>query len=266
MDWKEVSPAGPEWSTEGKVMKSPNGVRTLLGGITDAKATSLTLKDLPEHEVLTVEVELFLVGTWDGSNKKWGNDSMTVTLDGKTVLMDTTFSNCMANNWSGSQHYPEDMTGAGSYNCFTGISHIGELGYKQQWARYEPVQTVPIDSTYKLSFSVPHSADGFTINFQSKATEAGGGSDDQSTQWYGIGKVAVSVDQDEAVDEKEWATLRNNLLNRFIPISNHAFWKMMQHPARFRADLDLLKTASSKQRWWYSRAERLLKVEEGKSE
>lgn len=258
IEWLKEADLSKVWTTQGKVMQSPNGARTLLGGITDEAVTSLSLKGLPEHQVLTLEVELFLVGTWDGSNERWGQDKMTVTLDDKRILMDTTFSNCMSNNWSGSQHYPEDLTGRGCYNCFTGISQIGELGYRQSWARYEPVQTVPIDSTYMLKFSVPHTAEAFTLNFQSEANEQGGGADDQKEQWYGIGNVSVSVHNDEAVDEKLWSTLRSNLLNGFIPISNHAFWEMMQHPTRFRSDLELLKMTSAKKSWWLARAERLL--------
>lgn len=258
VDWKDEKSAGSEWTTEGKLMTSPNQLRRFLGAITDKSATSLKLDNLPEHEVLTIEVELFLVGTWDGSNQRWGNDTMTVTLDDKRVLMNTTFSNCMSNNWSGSQHYPKDMIGSGNYNCFTGISQIGELGYRQSWARYEPVQTVPIDSTYKLKFSVPHTAEAFAINFQSKLNEQDGGADDQEKQWYGIGNVAVTVSNAQIVDEKEWNKLRCNLFNSFIPISNHAFWEMMRYPKRFSSDLNLLKQSSSQQRWWFERAERLL--------
>lgn len=263
VDWKEGDTPGAEWVTKGKVMKSPNGARTFLGGMTDEAATSLHVKDLPEHEVLTLEVELFIVGTWDGSNPKWGPDKLNITLADEYVLLDTTFSNCMANNWTGSQHYPEDMTGRGQYNCFTGISYIGELGYRQQWARYQPVQNVPIDSTYKLKFSVPHTADSFTLNFQSDSNEEQGKADDQKEQWYGIGKVTVSTHKEQTVDEKQWAQLQANLLNSFIPISNHAFWEMMRYPDRFRSDYQLLKATTSTQRWWYHRAERLLmKAEE----
>lgn len=144
-DWEKGKPPGAEWTTSGTVMTSPNGQRTFLGGINDEAATSLTLENLPEHKVLTLEVELFIVGTWDGSNSRWGPDKLNISLEDRFVFMNTTFSNCMANDWTGTQHYPEDMTGVGGYNCFTGISQIGELGYRQKWARYEPVQEVPID-------------------------------------------------------------------------------------------------------------------------
>lgn len=258
VNWEMGKAPGAEWKTTGEVMESPNDARTFLGKITDEAATSLSLENLPEHKVLTVEVELFLVGSWDGSNSTWGPDKMHISMDDGTVLMDTTFSNCMSNNWSGSQHYPEDLTGAGKYNCFTGISYIGELGYRQEWKRYEPIQNVPIDSTYKLKFSVPHTADSFTLSFKSEANEQDGDPDDQEHQWYGIGKVSVSASDDEAVDETEWAGLRTKLFDPFIPISNHAFWEMMRHPTRFRADFELLKMSSPQRKWWYPRAERLL--------
>jgi len=260
VDWKMGKAPGLEWKTSGNVMESPNGARTFLGGITDEKATSLSLKNLPEHKVLTLEVELFLVGSWDGSNSRWGPDKMNISLDDEFVLMNTTFSNCLSNNWTGSQHYPEDMTGAGGYNCFTGISYIGELGYRQEWKRYKPVQNVPIDSTYKLKFSVPHTAEDFTLSFQSEANEQDGSPDDQKDQWYGIGKVTVSTFNEEAVDEKKWAELRTKIFDSFIPISNHAFWEMMRYPSRFRADFELLKMSSPRQQWWYPRAERLLSM------
>ncbi len=260
VDWKMGEVPGAEWKTSGKVMASPNEKRTFLGGMTDEEVTSLSLKDLPEHKVLTVEVELFLVGTWDGSHKTWGPDKMKIALNEQFILLDTSFSNCMANDWTGKQHYPEDLTGAGNYNCFTGISFIGELGYRQQWARYEPVQNVPIDSTYKLKFSVPHNTKALTLSFQSDSTEQDGSPDDQTEQWYGIGKVSVSTFDEEAVDEAEWAKLRSNLFNPFIPISNHAFWEMMRYPTRFRADFDLLKMSSNQEKWWYPRAERLLSI------
>ncbi|MFD2257253.1 hypothetical protein ACFSSA_11255 [Luteolibacter algae] len=262
IDWKEGDTPGAEWSTTGKVMNSPNGSRTFLGGITDETSTSLSLENLPEHKVLTLEVELFLVGSWDSSNKRWGPDKLNISLEDQFVLLNTTFSNCLSNDWTGSQHYPEDLTGTGNYNCFTGISYIGELGYRQTWARYQPVQNVPIDSTYKLKFSVPHTAETFTLTFQSDANEQDGDPDDQTHQWYGIGKVTVSTHNEETVDEKKWADLRGKLFNPFIPISNHAFWEMMRYPSRFRSDFELLKTFSPERKWWYSRAEQLLRIQE----
>src|SRR6478735_8319948 len=129
VDWEAGKPPGAEWTTSGKVMTSPNGKRTFLGGMTDEAVTSLSVKNLPEHKVLTIEVELFIVGTWDGSNSTWGQDKLNIFLADQRVLLNTTFSNCMANDWTGTQHYPEDLTGAGTYNCFTGISYVGELGY-----------------------------------------------------------------------------------------------------------------------------------------
>ena len=130
IDWEAGKPPGEEWTTSGKVMTSPNGKHTFLGGMTDEAVTSLSLKNLPEHKVLTLEVELFIVGTWDGSDSKWGQDKLNISLADQFVLLNTTFSNCMANDWTGKQHYPEDMTGSGNYNCFTGISYIGDLGYR----------------------------------------------------------------------------------------------------------------------------------------
>jgi|GEM_PF-6922688 len=260
-DWKEVATPSPEWTTKGKVMTSPNGSRKFLGTIRDEAATSLTLKNLPEHDVLTVEVELFLVGTWDGSQKPWGDDKMHISLEDQCVLLNTTFSNCMSNNWTGSQHYPKDLDGAGNYNCFTGASHIGELGYEQTWARYEPQITVKIDSTYKLKFSVPHTEQSLKLNFQSQLNEVEG-KDNQEEQWYGIGKISVTVSDEKSVDEKEWRRLQGNLLNSFIPISNYAFWEMMRYPKRFRSDLSLLQKIHPKKRWWFDRAERLLNVGE----
>ena len=183
---------------------------------------------------------------------------MKITLGDGRVLLDTTFSNCMSNNWSGSQHYPEDLTGKGAYNCFTGISYIGELGYRQRWARYKPVQNVPIDSTYKLRFSVLHTAESFALRFKSEFNDQTGKPDNQEHQWYGIGDVRVLCHAEEEVNEKEWAKLRANLFNSFIPISNHAFWEMMRYPTRFRADYELLKLTGDTPKWWYSRAERLL--------
>jgi hypothetical protein len=260
LDWKVGESPGAEWTTSGKVMTSPNGKHTFLGGITDEGVTSLSLKNLPEHKVLTLEVELFIVGTWDGSNSKWGLDKLNISLADQFVLLNTTFSNCLANDWTGTQHYPEDMTGAGSYNCFTGISYIGDLGYRQEWARYEPRQNIPIDSTYKLKFSVPHTAEAFTLKFQSDANKQGD-RDDQKEQWYGIGKITVSTFNEESVDEKEWAKLREKLFDPFIPISNHAFWEMMRYPSRFRSDFKILKMTSTQQKWWCPRAEHLLETE-----
>src|SRR6187399_1399296 len=80
VDWEAGKAPGAEWTTSGKVMTSPNGKRTFLGGITDEAVCSLSLKNLPEHKVLTVEVELFIVGTWDGSNSTWGQDKLNISL------------------------------------------------------------------------------------------------------------------------------------------------------------------------------------------
>jgi len=226
-NWEAGEAIGAEWKAEGKVIQSPNGKKTLLANIGD-KPMSLTVENLPEHQVLVIEAELILKGTWDGSSPTYGPDIIEIKLGDGRVLMNTTFSNCAAGGWVGTQHYPMNVSHGREFRSFYGALANGSLGWKHNWGNKKSPLEQGIDAVYKLRFAVPHEAARETIIITPKL--AGEKGDD--TQWMGVGTIKVSTESESEISDEEWNKLVALLDGEDALKANDAFWKMLQYPTR----------------------------------
>jgi hypothetical protein len=98
-----------EWTaTRGQtpmVVEAANGSQRFLGEFGGEKlvngppfvrvdqTVSLRLKDLPPHQRLTIEFDLYILKSWDGDNPNYGPDRWKLRVAGGPVLLETTFSN-----------------------------------------------------------------------------------------------------------------------------------------------------------------------------
>ena len=153
-DFEEGTP-GSEWS-EPTIETSPSGER-FLGLFANEKVT-LSLSELPEHTEIDIEVDVYIVGSWDGGFEATGPigedrdpDVFEVELDGMTLLV-TTFSQ----ESKDLQTYPGSFPGAVGYPATTGARAVNSLG---------SVRVSINDSIYRLTFTQAHSASNLLLTF-----------------------------------------------------------------------------------------------------
>jgi hypothetical protein len=161
-------PAGTEWSNR-SITVSPSGER-FLGTFANTEVF-LNLSSLPEHTELTIEFDFYAIGSWNG-NRAHNPDIATFTAGGATLLR-TTFSSSSAAG--DTQAYPDAFPG-GDHPRGSGASAIKSLGYpdgSESWG----------DMTFRLSFTIPHTASSVQFGF--------GGSNLQEV--WGIDNVRVTV-------------------------------------------------------------------------
>lgn len=199
---------GSEWSQD-LIASAPNpdyaGNRKFLGEFGN-DSVSLTLDALPAHDTVTVDLSLYLIRSWDGSDgvsivngDHLGEDHWTFDADGATIF-DETFSN---GNQAGQTYSPAPGTPScnagfnavfapGLHNPMTGAVECYSLGYT---FTFPPDYSDPekagkaeyMDAVYNLSFVFAHTDGSLKLDFgafglQSLADES-----------WGLDDVRVSV-------------------------------------------------------------------------
>lgn len=182
------------WSFTNKV-QSPSG-EWFLGHLGNQTAT-LTLNNLPAHDSLNVEFDLYLLNTWDGNDPNWSGpngDRWKFAIDGVTQV-DSTFRNVRPlgpndMNAGQSQDYGgSGASGSGPYASGTGATAINTLGYT--WTNENGTQN--LDSIYHFSVPIEHDATSVTITFTGSGLQGIG---DES---WGLDTVRVTA-SDSVVD------------------------------------------------------------------
>lgn len=186
------SAVGSEWShtsIQDTPTPYPFGPRSFLGEFGN-ETVSLSLSGLAPYSSVSLEFDLYLIRSWDGSSAgttyDYGNDSFKVAVAGGPVLLDETFAN---GNPAGQSY------GSLAINPYhTGAAETYSLGY----VFYDGIQQTSqvMDSVYHLSFQFASNADLLTLNFTGYGLQ---GLDDES---WGLDNVHVS-----AVPEPEVASM-----------------------------------------------------------
>ncbi len=121
----------------------------------------MTLKELPQHKLVHISFDLYLIRSWDGSLAYWGPDIWQLSLFNGPTLMRTTFNNC-ARVGSNEQAYPDDYP-CPPHDAWTGAKEKETLGYEFDFHNFGgPV--MPCDSVYHVDAWAPH--DEAKIAFQ----------------------------------------------------------------------------------------------------
>ena len=140
---------GPlQWS------KSPSG-RSYLGPL-GQQAVNLKLTDLPIHRNVTVEAELFIIGSWDGNTDGAGPDILDISIPGVGTALHSTFFN---NNEEFRtnlhlQSFPDPFP-FGFHRAYEGASETKTLGFFEN--------NFPRDAVYKLNFTFADSSPDFEL-------------------------------------------------------------------------------------------------------
>jgi len=176
---------GSEWTKPQREI-APNGEHFL--GQFNNGTVSLNLDQLPTHQWLQINFDLYIIRSWDGNLTETtadqsnhiqstdtivGPDQWSFQIDQHSFLV-TTFS-----NWSlGNQAFPFPID-IGDFPAQTGAQDINHLGYF--------FSDIPMDSTYRMSYRLLHNANDLTIEFGALGLQA---IEDES---WGIDNVSVVV-------------------------------------------------------------------------
>ena len=165
--------AGRHWSSA-KLSTTPKGGRKFLGEFSN-DTVSLKLAGLPPHRRARISFELFIIRSWDGNDARpLAPDVLEVSLGDGRVLLRSTF--CLT---TGNQSFP-DAVGQGSYPAATGAAEHRTLGFDYPTERN-------VNSVYKLTFLLPHTARTLTLRFKASDLEP------ISNESWGLDNVKVEV-------------------------------------------------------------------------
>jgi hypothetical protein len=166
-------PAGPEWSTA-QTTTSPSGQRFL--GELGNGSTTLTLDSLPSHTQLTLDVDIYIIDSWNGNGgigSASAPDIVEISVVGGPVLKRTTFSNKPSDPQAFPGNHPGGVNPAG-----TGAIGKSTLGYDQDPDHFG-------DSSYRLRLTFAHTGGTIAIRFASQQTSG------QNERW-GIDNVRLT--------------------------------------------------------------------------
>ncbi len=156
-----------------------DGSRKFLGQFADG-TVGLSLGALPLHSTVTVDFDLYIIQSWDGTSGFPGSpDIWTLAVDGGPTLLQTTFSNFPNRN----QNFPGSGTTGGTNPPKTGASESNTLGYGGF------LDFPGGDSVYHLTFTIPHSASSVVFDFT-----GGPGLTGVADESWGLDNVLVAVD------------------------------------------------------------------------
>lgn len=172
--------AKAEWSSNA-IDETPSG--QLFLGQFGNEQISLTLEDLPDHDYIVVELDLFIIRSWDGNQRETpfardiiaGPDIWGIKME-NNELFRTTFSNNIdhfGQNYT--QSYPDAFFSERLPG--TGAAEIDSLGY--EWTDDK------MDSIYNVIFRLEHSNDVVSIDFFGENLE------DIFNESWGIDSVRV---------------------------------------------------------------------------
>ncbi len=177
------------------------------------QSVSLLVTRLPAHRWVKVSFELYIMGSWDGSNAVWGPDLWTMSVRGGPRLISSTFAALSYVNNS-DQSYPDDFPRA-LHPAWTGASRRDVLN--------SPDARNPASGVYKIELLFPHADKQLMLDFA-------GSYDDQpiEKQCWGVGNVQVST-ADEATLTKatDLPELWSALASEDAMKANAALWRFI---------------------------------------
>lgn len=170
--WSTPTITAPAWQAPIGIGRSPID-STFLGEFGN-QSVSFTIAGAPRHDSVVVELDLYIIRTWDGSSgTSDGPDIFTVTDDALGQLLRTTFSN----NDGLPQAYPGAHPGA-SNPPMTGAVAISSLGYAEG------------DAVYRLRLIYPHTSPTIALTFEAQLRDR---FERLGNESWGIDNVVISV-------------------------------------------------------------------------
>jgi len=162
---------GNEWSL---IKTETINNSTVLGVFNRSDVHTLSLSNLPLGDSITICFDLWILGTWDGSDDNF-KDVITVSTSDNQTLLDATFANA-----DKSQTFPNNIGGA-SNPSGTGAVLSGN---------YYGTDTVYPDRKYEICKSFLATSIILELNFSSSTSEA-------NTEVYAIDNILITKQRNE---------------------------------------------------------------------
>jgi hypothetical protein len=139
----------------------------------NSESVTLTLSDLPTHQEVVIELDVHVIGSWDGNSNYPGGDYLRFRSGSLDFL--ATFSNDSGDEQAYPQAYPaSNPRGSGALSVNTlGYSFSSKDRYWQ-------------DSTYRVSFTIEHAPTTFSFTVTGTMTATG-------DEFWGLDNVRVTV-------------------------------------------------------------------------
>jgi len=208
------------WSEE-TISRTPDAEK--IRGPFCSQTVTLALTDLPRHGWMKVRFDLFVRGTWDGSNKIWGPDLWSLTARGGPRLIFATICNMghYANN--NEQSFPDDYpaavhparTGAADHPVLHDYTVVGDRRQAEDVAlgRY---------TVYPIEVVFPHISRSVNLDFE------GIYDDPEPEQSWGVKNVVVEVATEAPTPDGEaFPRLWDDLASADATVANAALWKFV---------------------------------------
>ncbi|MBP0011486.1 putative Ig domain-containing protein, partial [Roseofilum sp. Belize Diploria] len=191
-DFEDTQQPLPEWDN-GQYNDDPWIARSFLGKYGGQalqpgqfNQTRLNLSELPDHEQVTLDFDLYIINSWNGSLTPFGPDSWKLqVVDGETLL-DTTFG-------SGYRLGEEAIPQAYPNNVEDGILHPGGTGAADTNPEGFPDYFWG-NAVYELSFTFDHTDGELALDFIGDTDEL------ISTESWGLDNVRVTVFNKEKLE------------------------------------------------------------------
>lgn len=169
---------GAEWSNTATAI-TPVGARRFLGQF-GAETVSLSLGGIAPHSQVTIDLDLFIILTWDGTGEVLGAgpDVWRLSVTSGPTLLNTTF----ALHPNQVQNYPDAAGSLMTHPLATGAAEHNTLGY------IFSTLGDPEDAVYHLSFTFAHADSTVAFDF------AGIGLQAVTDESWGLDNVRVSID------------------------------------------------------------------------
>lgn len=172
--WDFENAAGlGSWSST-NLSTTPVGARGFLGEFGN-QAVSLSLTNLPSHNVASIECDLLLIRSWDGTSASNGPDLFNLQVVSGPSLLKTSFG-----AHAGTQSFPADYP-QGSFPSGFDTAESDSMGFpfRTSWVG-------TMDAVYTLRFDFAHTADLLGFTFSASGLEA------LTNESWGLDNVRVS--------------------------------------------------------------------------
>lgn len=174
---------GAQWDKKGHA-SAPRGER--FAGPFGSEGATLTLSDIPDHDQLIIDADLYTIGDWSGAGSS--PSKFIVTLDGQPVLAET-FA-----NEDGTLRRTQSFPGGGSRGRLPGAeaTSLDALGYAPIGSKAAGAVG---DASYHIRIVVPHSKATGALRFAAAGLSASG----KTPAVWGLDNVTVVSSGDKAM-------------------------------------------------------------------
>lgn len=163
--------------------RTPTG-RDYLGGFGQQKVT-FRIANLPKHGAVAVDIDLFILGSWDGNGDGAGPDILDISVPGVgTALHSTFFCNSEEDRTNLPMQSFPDPYPFGFHKAYTGAVEVKSLGY---------VERFPRSAVYRLHYVFKHTDPELGIVFTGLTVPQDYVKGLEGDEMWGIGGLRVST-------------------------------------------------------------------------